>query len=345
MPAADTVLGRAVQAALDQAGVTPDQIAVAVSGGPDSAMLAVTLAAIGHACGRLPHLLHIHHGLQKQADAWRERVHELGLILDLPCHSRRVRVETQGGLGLEAAARHARHAALRDMMDTLRLRFLVLAHHRDDQAETVLLRLLRGSGPTGLAAMAPVSERDGIVLLRPWLDVDRLDILQQLQRFQMRTGWLAVHDPSNYQDSFTRSALRERLAPVLDQRWPGWQRILARHARLAAQSAELLDAVARADFEQLQPDAGDDSFSLAAWRGLAPVRQAQVLRYWLAQAGLRAPTAARLDALMRQLRGLHALGHDRAMRLRHAGRWIVCRRGRVRLEAADAGSGSAGKNE
>jgi len=325
---------RPLRDALADAGACLDRTALALSGGPDSAMLAVSLAQLAHEQGKKPHLLHIHHGLQAPADAWRTRVHQLGLILGLPCHSRRVRVDRDSGKGLEAAARTARYAALDAMMAALGLDHLLLAHHSGDQAETVLLRLLRGSGPTGLAAMAPVSARNGIVCLRPWLDVDRLDILQALQRFQMDSGWLAVHDPSNTQHDYTRSAVRERLAPALDERWPGWQRILGRHARLAAQTASLLEEMASADLEQLAPDAGDGSFSLAAWRQLSPARQAQVLRYWLARQGQRAPTQARLDELMRQLRRLHALGHDRAMRLRHDRVWIVCRRGRVLLETA-----------
>ena len=106
---------------------------------------------------------------------------------------------------------------------------------------------------------------------------------------------------------------------------------MLRHARQARELGELLDEVAADDFSRLDLSADARDFSLAAWRELGPQRQVLVLRYWLRQHGLRTPTEARMRELCRQLRGLHALGHDRSMRLRHEGQWIVCERGRVKL--------------
>ena len=320
--------------ALNHAGIPLDRMAIAVSGGPDSSVMAVQLSILARQQGACPHIFHIHHGLQEPADRWRDHVHDLAHLLGLPCHSRSVRVATGSGKGTEAAARQARYQALQDMASQQGVQGVFLAHHRDDQAETVLLRLLRGSGPAGLAAMAAQTERSGLIFLRPWLDVERAAIMQHMQLFSMASGWWPVHDPTNYHDHYTRSAVRERLAPELNQRWPGWQVILARHARLAAQTKDLLDDVAATDFMALEPDAQRRSFSLAQWRLLSPARQAHVIRYWLDQSGCRPPTEARLNDVLRQLRELHALGHDRHMRVKHADAWICCHRARVYLETA-----------
>lgn len=325
-------LRKPLRKALKQAGLPLDRVAVAVSGGPDSALMAVQLAALAHETGASPHIFHIHHGLQAPADRWRDHVHDLAHMLGLPCHSRTVTVEAARRTGTEAAARRARYQAMRTMASELNIEAVFLAHHRDDQAETVLLRLLRGSGPTGLAAMADETVRDGLRYLRPWLGVERGHIMTHMQLFSMACNWWPVYDPTNYQDRYTRSAVRERLAPELNQRWPGWQSVLARHARLAAQTRDILDEVARADFDRLRPADDGRSFCLKAWRALTPARQAHVIRYWLGVLGYRPPTEARLSDVMRQLRELHALGHDRHMRVKHSNVWICCHRGRVYLD-------------
>ncbi|WP_269496142.1 tRNA lysidine(34) synthetase TilS [Castellaniella sp. S9] len=306
-------------------------VAVALSGGADSAMLALHAARAAAEAHRTLHAFHVHHGLQAEADRWQAHAHRLAAQLGMSCHSLRVDVSISGD-GMESAARDARYGAFAQLAALAGVRTILLAHHRDDQAETVLLRLLRGAGPLALGAMAPDTVRDGLRYLRPWLAVPRARILRCAERYGARSGWRPVDDPSNADPRYTRAALRERLAPVLDDRWPGWRDILVRHAAQARELTLLVDEAARADWAGLDPAPDAASFSLAAWRLLPPVRQAQVLRHWLGLHGLRAPTAARLDELMRQLRGLHALGHDRRMRLRHDGRWIACVRGRVVLE-------------
>lgn len=329
------LLLQAIAASVQDLETRPARLAVGVSGGPDSAMLAVHAAQWAKSQGVELHVFHIHHGLQASADSWQAQVHELAQRLRLPCHSMRVQVDLTQGTGTEAGARDARYAALAQLSRMMDVRHILLAHHQDDQAETVLLRLLRGSGPGGLAAMAPTSRRDGVTYARPWLDQPRAAILEQASRFHEATGWRAVDDPSNADDRYTRSALRERLAPVLSQRWPGWQRVLARHARQSAQADRVLQEVAAQDFSSLDPQDDGRSFSLKAWRGLSQDRQALVLRYWLARHGTRMPTQARLDDWMRQLRELHALGHDRHMQVKHGRVWLRCRKGRVILGDSD----------
>ena len=314
----------------------PVHLGVAISGGPDSAMLAVAASQYAQRHSLDLHLLHVHHGLQQAADEWQHRVHDLGHQLMVPCHSRRVVVDRAGGKGLEAAAREARYTALCAMATQVGAGCVLLGHHQHDQAETVLLRLLRGAGPAGLAAMPAVTRRDAVVFIRPWLGVDRSAIIAAAQDYAARTGWQYVTDPTNTHDRYTRSALRERLAPALDERWPGWRDRLARHARQAAQTREVLDEVAAADLAALEYREHDRSFGLKAWRALSPARQALVLRYWLGIQNLPMPTEARLDDLMRQLRQLHAFGFDRTLRVRHAGVEIACVRGRVAIRTSEA---------
>ncbi len=309
----------------------PGALGVGLSGGADSAMLAVHCTLFARAHAVTLHFFHVHHGLQPAADQWQAHVHDLAWRLGVPCHSVAVQVDILQGDGMESAARDARYGAFAELAQQTGVGHILLAHHRNDQAETVLLRLLRGAGPGGLAAMAPASVRDGLGYLRPWLDVDRASILRQAELFSELSGWQAVADPSNADDRYTRAALRARLVPELDARWPGWQGNLVRHARLSGQAQQVLDEVAAADFAQLEPAADHRSFSLAAWRRLSPPRQALVLRYWLALCAQRMPTDARLQDLMRQMRGLHALGHDRQMQVRHGTATIRCQLGRVML--------------
>ncbi len=325
--ALDPALLRALDAAL-AALPAGSAIGVALSAGADSAMLALHAAHAARRLGRRLHCFHIHHGLQAGADDWLAQAHRLAGLLGADCHSRRVAVDVDGR-GMEAAARDARYAALAGLAAHAGIGHLLLAHHQDDQAETVLLRLLRGTGPLGLAAMRPVTERGGLVWVRPWLDQPRSAILDCARRFEALSGWRPVGDPSNDDGRYARAALRTGLAPVLDARWPAWRRTLARHAGQARELSDWVDEAARADWPGLDPSPDGREFSLAAWRALPAPRQAAALRHWLHALDLRMPTEARLRDWLRQLREVHALGHDRDLRLRHEDAWIVVRRGRV----------------
>lgn len=305
-------------------------VGVALSAGADSAMLALHAAQAARARGWMIHCFHVHHGLQAEADTWLCQAHRLAALLRVSCHSRRVRVDAQG-LGVEAAAREARYKVLAELASLAGVQHVLLAHHLDDQAETVLLRLLRGAGPEGLGAMAPSTSRDGLIYHRPWLDEPRARILACAARFAAETGWQPVQDPSNDDTRYARAVVRTQLAPLLDARWPAWRRTLGRHARQARELALWQADASAQDFATLDPAPDGRDFSLSAWRALPAVRQAPVLRYWLRQLGLRMPADARLRAWLRQFREVHALGHDRAVRLRHADVWIVVRRGRVTI--------------
>ena len=338
--------------------------AVALSGGADSAILAVVADHVARQRGCELLLLHVNHGLLPQAQAWVAQVQDLARQLARPIDILEVDVGSLSGRGMEAAARDARYSALLAACERHGVSSLLLAHHQDDQAETVLLRLLRGAGVAGLAAMAPSVFRGKVQLLRPWLNVPRIHILELAQSFAQRTGWHAVSDPTNTDARYTRAAVRTRLTPVLNERWPGWQAILGRHARQAQEAASILQEVADSDLAAIvvpgdgspdvngsldvnsssvvngSPDVDGPAtakagrpFSLAAWRRLSEPRQRNVLRHWLAKAGARMPSEARLRDLQRQLNQLHSLGHDRNLVFDHSELRVRCVRGIVMIEA------------
>lgn len=335
----------AIQICLMQAqgaGPSVEAVAVGLSGGPDSCALAICSQVASRRLGLKLHLFHVHHGLHEQADAWMQATRELAELLALPLTTRRVLVDQHSGKGIEAAARRSRHAALSEMAKSHGVGCLLLAHHAQDQAETVLMRLLRGAGVTGLAAMKPVSSQHGVQVLRPWLETDRARLGLLVNEFSAHTGWQPVDDPSNRDVLLARGALRETVLPAIASRWPAWWRTLSRHAQQAAEVDELLGQFGEHLLSEVL--SGDSSaeqtptIDLSRWRGLTASQQALVLRVWFAQHGAPMPTDASLQELMRQLRGLHALGHDRAMRWRHGECVVTCVRGQVQLHVKLGGS-------
>jgi tRNA(Ile)-lysidine synthase len=323
---------RALQLAL--ANIPSEQaVAVALSGGTDSVALALVAAQVCAQRDQPLYFFHIHHGLMPEADAWAKHVAELARALNVPLRLRHVQVDLEQGLGTEASAREARYQALAALANEKRVAAILLAHHQQDQAETVLLRLLRGAGVLGLSAMQDDVSRQGMRLLRPWLEIERAELMAIAQDYASRTGWQAVEDPSNADPHYKRGAFRTELMPVLEQHWPAWRQTLVRHARQAADVSDILDEVAALDWHTLEPDASGQSFSLKAWRDLSPARQALVLRYWLDQQQVAMPGERRLADLMRQLRQLHALGHDRELLWQHGSHTVRCLRGRVSLSS------------
>ncbi|HSG91261.1 MAG TPA: tRNA lysidine(34) synthetase TilS [Pseudomonadales bacterium] len=280
----------ALHAALDGAltGIEAARCLVAVSGGRDSMLLLHLLAARHRAAGVAPpRVVHVHHGLQRDADAWAEQVEAACAALACPCVVRRVRV-VAGGEGPEAAARGARYAAFESVMAAGD--HLLTAHHRDDQAETVLLRLLRGAGPRGLAGMRPRRTLGTGVLVRPLLEVEGTVLAAAARALNL--SW--VEDPSNAGLDADRNLLRHEILPRLDARWPGAARSLARAARACGDQEALLDELLT------EVPAAGAPLPVATLAGDAP-RGHAVLRRWLAGAGVPMPPRTRLDELLRQL--------------------------------------------
>lgn len=331
----ESLLQAGLEQALSKIG-SDRQIAVAVSGGPDSSALAVCADAWARQHDRPLWLFHVNHGLQEQADQWVSKVQALGQLLHRPCVTRRVVVDLSSGHGVEGAARLARYRALVSMAAEHRVGVVLLAHHRQDQAETVLMRLLRGSGVTGLSAMEPVTKRGGLFWVRPWLDVSRETILDYLAVFSERTGWLAVQDPTNQAGDLARAVLRARVIPAIESRWPAWDQALARHAKQASEADRLLFRYGRQMLAQISlesPPGEPQTLSLARWRELNPDEQALAVRVWLRLAGMQMPTERRLRELLRQLRDVHALGHDRQLKWEQVDCEILCVRGQLHLRA------------
>jgi tRNA(Ile)-lysidine synthase len=268
-----------------------------------------------------------------QADGWVVHLQKFSQELNIPLHVRHVQVDLAAGLGVEGAARDARYTALAQLCLEHDVAALLLGHHRQDQAETVLLRLLRGTGVSGLAAMQVDVQRGGMRLLRPWLEVERAELLAVAQAYEQRTGWSAVQDPSNTDPKYARGALRSALAPVLNTYWPAWCQTLVRHAKQAGEANEVLAEVAALDLAALDVKPEDQSFGLLPWRALSAARQALVVRHWLQEQGVAMPGERRLAELLRQLRQLHALGHDRELLWQHGSITVRCKKGRVVVSA------------
>lgn len=302
-----------------------ERMGLALSGGIDSVVLLHAL----HEQGVSLLALHVHHGLSPDAEAWAAHCERLCASLRVPLRLLRVTVAGRGARGVEEAAREARYAALLAACRDEGLARLALAHHLDDQAETVLLQLLRGAGPAGLAAMpaersAGAQGRD-VTLWRPLLEVPRAAI----EEYATRHALAFVEDSSNRDTRYVRNALRWKILPEVGKHFPGYRQTFARFARLAAEAQRVLDAVAASDLEALRdehPVLGE-GLRLSRWLALPTERQAMVLRHWLATRGLRAPSEARLAQMREQL---SRSAPDARVMLRHQGHevrryrdWIV----------------------
>lgn len=262
---------------------------VALSGGLDSTVLLEALCRVHAAWPECPPLraVHVHHGLQARADHWvthcRALCDRLGVALDVVY----VDVVAHGGAGPEAAARTARYAALAERLAPGEC--LLTAHHQDDQAETLLLQLLRGSGPRGLAAMPPWAVLGRGLHARPLLASSR----SALRGYAQARGLTWVDDPSNATLAFDRNFLRHEIMPRLTRRWSGVAARMARAARHCAEASHLLDALARLDLAPLR-DALPGRLDAEGLRRLEPARQRNALRAWLRELGLPVPGTRQL---------------------------------------------------
>lgn len=288
-------------------------ICAGLSGGLDSTVLLDALARVAPALGHRVCAVHVHHGLSPNAQAWAASCERLCAALGVPLAVARVDVERGTGDGLEAAARAARYAVYAARLEPI----VALAHHRDDQAETVLLQLARGTGLKGIAAMPELRALPGspVSVFRPLLALDRPTLLEHARE----RGLAWVEDESNACARHDRNYLRLEVAPRLDARFGGWRAGAVRLARHAAAAGGLLEELARIDGAPERAGAG-----LALAAGLTPERRANALRAFLAIEGLAMPTESRLAEMARQLydarddaRVRIALGH--AMLVRHRG--------------------------
>jgi tRNA(Ile)-lysidine synthase len=276
-------------------------LAVAVSGGRDSVALLHATARAALPLGIEVHALHVHHGLVPEADAWLRQLRvqcrrwsRSGLPVVF--RARRLQETPAPGDSVEAWARRQRYRALADMAREAGCSLVLLAHHRRDQAETLLLQALRGGGPAGLAAMPQSAARDGITWARPWLDRPREAIEAYVQRYRLRF----VDDASNADPRFARNRLRLAVWPALTRAFPDAELQLAAAARRAHEAAACLQELAAVD---LAAASSAGSLLVERWRSLTPPRRALLLRTWLRAAGVSAAPESLVQRLVAELPG------------------------------------------
>nr|WP_188130062.1 tRNA lysidine(34) synthetase TilS [Massilia mucilaginosa] len=274
-------------------------VAIAYSGGLDSSAL-LHLAA-QYACANDVPLFafHVHHGISPNADAWLAHCEAACAALGVRFAARRV-VLQKSKSGVEAAARKLRYAALGELCREHGVRLMLTAHHLDDQAETVLLQLLRGSGTAGLSGMDAANAapellgNPDLVMARPLLAVSR----QQLETYVAAFGVAWVEDESNTHPRYARNALRHQVMPALATAFPGYQERFARSAAHAQSAQRLLTELAVQD---LAGCLVDDCVDVAKLRAMSLDRAYNMLRYWFGLRSLRMPSTAWLTEMVTQL--------------------------------------------
>lgn len=262
------------------------------SGGRDSSLL-LTLAAEVWPKRRL-RAVHVDHGWHPDSAEWAQHCRARAREIGVRCEIATVDAEPREGEGPEAAARSARYAAFAERLAAQDV--LLTAHHREDQAETLLLALLRGGGVHGWAGMPFARELGAGLQLRPWLETSRSAIAAEAQNRGL--GWL--DDPANADPNYDRVWLRREILPALAERWPEVESTLARAAEQAGAAAEAVDTLAARDYVLCRGRV-DGTLDCAALAGLPVRRQRALLRWWIARAGLPRPSAARLETARCQL--------------------------------------------
>jgi tRNA(Ile)-lysidine synthase len=279
----DKTLISALQFNLQAHARPTTKLCVALSGGIDSMVLLQALRSV-HSQSVL-RAVHVDHGLHADSAKWAEFCQQSCQQLDIPLVVCCPQINPEEPGGPEARARDARYAAFRaELADD---EVLVTAHHRQDQAETLLLQLMRGAGPAGLAAMSVLRTHAGLTILRPMLEVSAAGI----QSYARAAGLNWIDDPSNQQLDFDRNYLRHEILPRLEQRWPAAAQVISRSARLCAQAADLVAGAAAADLRHMLVA---NQLELSRLTIQSPDRQAAILRAALVELMLPIPSEQQL---------------------------------------------------
>jgi len=269
-------------------------IKLGLSGGVDSVVLLHVLCALAPRLSWNISALHVHHGISPNADAWADFCSELCLNYNIPLTLVHVDISPlRDEHGIEAAARKLRHAAFAKQDCDL----IALAHHADDQAETLLLQLLRGAGIKGVAAMPLLKPATKSIsaTLRPLLNIHRIELLEYAQQNNLQ--W--IEDESNSDNYYPRNFLRNQLLPKLEEKFPAYRDTLSRSARHFAEAGELLNELAYQDAKGWN---GGEPLDIELLRALSISRAKNLLRYFLQVCGSAMPQAVQLDDMLLQLR-------------------------------------------
>ncbi len=266
---------------------------LAFSGGLDSTALLHLLASIKDQIDAGVVAIHIDHGLQQESPEWSRHCSELCRQLDIPLKKVSLSLQQVAGESLEALAREARYEAMQLLMQPGEI--LLTAHHRDDQAETLLLNLMRGSGVKGLSAMPVIRRFAEGWLVRPLLEVSRSEIEAYATKHKLK--W--IDDPSNALTDFNRNYLRHEILPGLTQRWPAAAASIAESASHLAEAGQLLDEESRKLLTGMLAAPGQ--LQLEPLLQQPQAWQKMLLRHWLQQLGLPPPPRKRLAGFVQQL--------------------------------------------
>ena len=266
---------------------------LAFSGGLDSCVLLHLLAELRPRLSYPLRAIHVHHGLQAGADAWQAHCEAVCAAHDIPLDTLSLKLTAKAGESLEALAREARYKALARRMGSGDL--LLTAQHQDDQAETLLLQLLRGSGPAGLAAMPQLTRFEPGWLARPLLQESR----QALELYAKAHGVSWQEDPSNRDLRFDRNFIRHQVMPLLQSRWPAASVTLSRAARFSGELLTLVHEEAEDDLARVRRE-DSESLSVSALRIFHSVRLRHLLRHWIAACGAPMPSSKKLERIERE---------------------------------------------
>ena len=272
---------------------------VAYSGGCDSHVLLHALTRLGDHFSASIRAVHVHHGLHPAADQWLAHCQVECERLGIELTAIRLALQLARGDSLEAVAREGRYRAMAELLAPGDI--LLTAQHQDDQAETLLLQLLRGSGPSGLAAMPEQAPLGKGLLVRPLLHFGR----DELAAYARQEGLKWVEDDTNADYRFDRNYIRHKLAPVIARRWPAFSKTLSRSARHCAEAQQLIDQLAITDLARVQHE-DQHTLSVSALNELPRPRCRAVLRQWLRQQGFRLPSARKLDCILDEVLGASA---------------------------------------
>lgn len=275
-------------------------IAIAYSGGLDSSVL-LDLAIKYCDSRHLPlSAFHVHHGLSPNADAWLSHCQAACLAGNVAFHYEKIVVASDSGDGIEASARQGRYQALGRFSQYHEIPLILTAHHQDDQAETLLLQMLRGSGVAGMSGMSTCNRapnlfgHERVMLGRPILSEKRVT----LEAYAALRKLSYIQDESNFDHRYLRNAIRHRVMPALQELSPGYVERMARSARHFQAAQDLLLEVAEQDFSACTAGTG---LQLESMQNLSAARRDNLFRYWLSKAGVRMPTTARLKEMQSQL--------------------------------------------